>query len=222
MSLPTLDVLICVICVICGYVAPATGKFIVAVGTVTTASNASASGVRRVALWVRMPSSVAGADRRSVRVIAPASPAAASAPSMVPGSGGSRPTGATVKPIAGTEVGLEHDPSNEIVAKATTDREGNVTFGNLKPGRYRVVLTDKSKLTVPARVTISGTAAAPRVSEPIAEGQYGSKAYALGPDDKWILTEVGAPSLNLAERPTSFRGRSRSKSRAPANRLSPE
>jgi hypothetical protein len=99
----------------------------------------------------------------------------------------------TAKPIAGTEVGLEHDPSSEMVAKAMTDPEGNVTFSNLKPGRYRVVLTDKSKLTVPARLTISGTAAAPRVSEPIAEGQYGSKAYALGPDGKWILTEVGAP-----------------------------
>ncbi|MDP1751176.1 MAG: SpaA isopeptide-forming pilin-related protein [Reyranella sp.] len=100
----------------------------------------------------------------------------------------------TAKPIADTEVGLEHDPSNEMVAKGTTDREGNVTFSNLKPGRYRVVLTDRSKLKVPARVTISGTAAAPLVSEPIAEGQYGSKAYALGPDGKWILTEVGAPS----------------------------
>ena len=100
----------------------------------------------------------------------------------------------TVKPIAGTEVGLEHDPSNEMVAKATTDPEGNVVFSNLKPGRYRVVLTGKSKLTAPARITISGTAAAPRVSAPIAEGQYGSKAYALGPDGKWILTEVGAPT----------------------------
>ena len=100
----------------------------------------------------------------------------------------------TAKPIADTEVGLEHDPSNEMVAKGKTDSEGNVTFSNLKPGRYRVVLTDKSKLTVPTRVTITGTAAAPRVSEPIAEGQYGSKAYALGPDGKWILTEVGAPT----------------------------
>ena len=99
----------------------------------------------------------------------------------------------TAKPIADTEVGLEHDPSNEMVAKGKTDSEGNVTFSNLKAGRYRVVLTDKSKLKVPTRVTISGTAAAPRVSEPIAEGQYGSKAYALGPDGKWILTEVGAP-----------------------------
>ena len=97
------------------------------------------------------------------------------------------------KPVAGTEVGLEHDPSNEMVAKGTTDREGNVTFSSLKPGRYRVVLTDKSKLTVPARVTISGTAAAPIVSEPIPEGQYGSKAYALGKDGRWVLTEVGAP-----------------------------
>jgi hypothetical protein len=102
----------------------------------------------------------------------------------------------TVKPVAGAEVGLEHDPSNEMVAKGTTDPEGSVTFSNLKPGRYRVVLTGKSKLTVPARITISGTTAAPRVSEPIAEGQYGSKAYALGPDGKWILTEVGAPSTS--------------------------
>lgn len=99
-----------------------------------------------------------------------------------------------VKPIADTEVGLEHDPSNEMVAKGKTDGEGNITFSNLKPGRYRIVLTDKSNLKVPMRVTITGTAAAPRVSEPIAEGQYGSKAYALGLDGKWILTEVGAPS----------------------------
>ena len=28
------------------------------------------------------------------------------------------------KPVAGTEVGLEHDPSNEMVAKATTDTRG--------------------------------------------------------------------------------------------------
>ena len=104
----------------------------------------------------------------------------------------------TAKPIADTEVGLEHDPSNEMVAKGKTDSEGNVTFSNLKPGGYRVVLTDKSKLKVPTRVTISGTAAAPLVSEPIAEGQYGSKAYALGPDGKWILTEVGAPSTQSA------------------------
>ena len=81
-----------------------------------------------------------------------------------------------------------------MVAKATTDREGNVSFSNLKPGRYRVVLIDRSKLKIPARVTISGTAAAPLVSEPIAEGQPGSKAYALGKDGRWILTEVGAPS----------------------------
>ena len=98
------------------------------------------------------------------------------------------------KPVAGTEVGLEHDPSNEMVAKGTTDRDGNVTFSNLKPGHYRVVLTDKSKLAVPTRVAISGPAAAPVVSEPIAEGQYGSKAYALGKDGRWVLTEVGVPS----------------------------
>ncbi len=100
----------------------------------------------------------------------------------------------TVKPIAGTEVGLEHDPSSEMVAKGTTDREGNVTFSNLKPGRYRVVLTDNSKLKVPVRITITATTAAPMVSEPIAEGQPGSKAYALGKDGRWILTEIGAPN----------------------------
>lgn len=97
-------------------------------------------------------------------------------------------------PIPGVGVGLEGDPEGVAVAKGATDREGSITFSNLKPGRYRVVLTDKSKLKVPVRVTISGTAAAPQVSEPIAEGQPGSKAYALGKDGRWILTEVGAPS----------------------------
>lgn len=97
-------------------------------------------------------------------------------------------------PIPGVGVGLEGDPEGVAVAKGVTDREGNVTFNNLKPGRYRVVLTDRLKLKVPVRVTITATTTAPMVSEPIAEGQPGSKSYALGKDGRWILTEIGTPS----------------------------
>jgi hypothetical protein len=49
---------------------------------------------------------------------------------------------ATVRPIQGTEVGLEHDPQG-IITHGMTDAKGGVTFAKLAPGRYAVVLTDK-------------------------------------------------------------------------------
>ncbi len=99
-------------------------------------------------------------------------------------------------PVAGAEVGLEQESGpGDAVFIGTTDREGSVTFANLKPGRYRVAVVDRAQLKVPVRLTISGAPTAlPLVSEPIAEGQPGSKAYALGKDGKWVLTEVGGPT----------------------------
>jgi hypothetical protein len=99
-------------------------------------------------------------------------------------------------PVSGAEVGLEQDPGpGDTVLIGTTDREGSVTFSGLKPGRYRVMVIDRAQLKVPVRLTISGAAtAAPVVSQPISEGQAGSKAYALGRDGKWVLTEVGGPN----------------------------
>lgn len=66
--------------------------------------------------------------------------------------------------MPGLETGLGHESAGGATVKGatdrgTTDREGNVTFDQPKPGRYRIVVTDASKLKAPARVTISGTGA---------------------------------------------------------------
>jgi hypothetical protein len=110
-------------------------------------------------------------------------------------------------PVAGAEVGLEQDPGpGDTVLIGTTDRDGNVSFTGLKPGRYRVMVIDRSQLKVPVRLTVSGPAtAAPVISRPISEGQAGSKAYALGTDGKWVLTEVGGsnPQPGVAANVTS-------------------
>ena len=87
------------------------------------------------------------------------------------------------KPIDGTDVGLDHQPPTppQIVARGATNGEGNVTFGNLKPGSYTFVLTDTSTLKVPCRVLVTfnkGTAKLP-ISEPILPGKRGAQAYAL-------------------------------------------
>ena len=99
-------------------------------------------------------------------------------------------------PVAGAEVGLEQDPGpGDTVLIGTTASDGTVTFSGLKPGRYRVMVIDRSQLKVPVRLAISGAeTAAPVVSQPISEGQAGSKAYALGRDGKWVVTEVGGPN----------------------------
>lgn len=57
-------------------------------------------------------------------------------------------------PIPGTEVGLEGDPQG-IVAPRTTDRQGNVVFADLTPGRYAVFIPDASRLRAPIGIRIS-------------------------------------------------------------------
>jgi hypothetical protein len=47
---------------------------------------------------------------------------------------------ATVSPIQGIPVGLEHDPGSEIIAHGVTDGKGQVSFGNLAPGKYLIVI----------------------------------------------------------------------------------
>jgi len=45
----------------------------------------------------------------------------------------------TVLPIAGTEVGLEHDPSDIIIAHTTTDQNGKFSF-KLPVGKSKITL----------------------------------------------------------------------------------
>ena len=49
---------------------------------------------------------------------------------------------ATVTPSQGTPIGLEHDPEG-IIAHAATGPGGRVTFRDLKPGNYVLVLSGK-------------------------------------------------------------------------------
>jgi hypothetical protein len=46
---------------------------------------------------------------------------------------------AGTKPSQGTSVGLDHDPQG-FVTRATTNADGRVTFRDLKPGKYVVVV----------------------------------------------------------------------------------
>jgi hypothetical protein len=43
-------------------------------------------------------------------------------------------------PIPGTVVGLEGDPGSIVIARGVTDSEGKVSFGNLAPGNYVLVI----------------------------------------------------------------------------------
>lgn len=77
------------------------------------------------------------------------------------------PAFATVTPIQGTSVGLDHEPEG-IIAKATTDRDGKVVFRNLAPDKYVLVIGGKEGLVaatdrdapanaIRAEVTFEGT-----------------------------------------------------------------
>jgi hypothetical protein len=46
--------------------------------------------------------------------------------------------------IPSVPVGLEGDPGSIVVAKGTTDANGNVAFRDLKPGNYVIVIRGKS------------------------------------------------------------------------------
>ena len=83
------------------------------------------------------------------------------------------------KPIQGTEVGLDHEPPGGIVARAVTSSEGNVTFGNLKPGKYTFELLDTSTLKVPCRVSVTFGREKLPVSEPIMPGKRGAQGWAM-------------------------------------------
>jgi hypothetical protein len=82
------------------------------------------------------------------------------------------------KPIDGTDVGIDHDPGT-IYAHALTNGDGNVTFNNLKPGRYTFVLTDTSTLKVPCRMAVTFGREKLPISEPILPGKRGTQAFAL-------------------------------------------
>jgi len=81
-------------------------------------------------------------------------------------------------PIPGIPVGLEGDPGS-IVAPIPTNGEGNVTFNNMKPGRYTFVLIDTSTLKVPCRISVTFGREKLPISEAILPGKHGAQAFAL-------------------------------------------
>ena len=83
------------------------------------------------------------------------------------------------KPIEGTDVGLDHEPGGGIIARAATDRGGNVNFGNLKPGKYTFVIMDISTLKVPCRVLVTFGREKLHLSEAILPGKRGAQTFAL-------------------------------------------
>jgi hypothetical protein len=54
------------------------------------------------------------------------------------------PAQATVRPIGGTDVGLERDPGNSIVARGNTNADGKISFRDLAPGHYTLTIDSKS------------------------------------------------------------------------------
>ena len=46
-------------------------------------------------------------------------------------------------PIPSVPIGLEGDPGSVVIAHGVTDGKGQFNFGNLKPGKYLIVLDGK-------------------------------------------------------------------------------
>jgi hypothetical protein len=93
---------------------------------------------------------------------------------------------ATVTPISGTPIGLEHDPEG-IVAHDTTDAKGTVIFAKLKPGRYGA-LVDTSKLKSAVIIKVWSGSNAVRVFGPIAPGKNGLKIQADDSQEDGVIT----------------------------------
>ena len=100
------------------------------------------------------------------------------------------------EPIASIPIGLEGDPGS-IVAPSASNGEGNVTFTNLKPGRYTVFLPDSSTLKVPCRMAITFGREKLRASEPIAPGKMGAKAYALDSTGRKLTVVLDKPGTPI-------------------------
>lgn len=105
----------------------------------------------------------------------------------------------TVRPLAGTEVGLEHEPER-LVAPRTTDRSGNVVFVGLAPGRYAVFLPDGSRLQTPVRIGVSAGIPTPEGDYSIQPGR--GRAYAVDSNGRRLVVTIpragGRISVNVS------------------------
>jgi protocatechuate 3,4-dioxygenase beta subunit len=59
-------------------------------------------------------------------------------------------------PISSVPIGLEGDPGSIVIAHSVTDGKGQFNFGNLKPGKYRIVLDGKGLALALKRIDPKG------------------------------------------------------------------
>lgn len=84
----------------------------------------------------------------------------------------------TVRPLAGIEVGLEHEPER-FTEPRPTDRMGNVVFAELAPGRYTVFVPDASRLEAAVRIRISADVPTTRTPQIYTIQPGRERSYAL-------------------------------------------
>lgn len=84
-------------------------------------------------------------------------------------------------PLPGIDIKLGQNPGG-IIAMASSDDRGQLTFYDLPPGTYTVSIADPSKLKGPARLSIVVAGKPPLLSDPITvrpAGGRGRSAVAL-------------------------------------------
>ena len=59
-------------------------------------------------------------------------------------------------PVSDISVGLEGDPGSIVVARGVTDDKGQVDFGNVMPGKYRIVIDGPGLASVLKRIDPKG------------------------------------------------------------------
>ncbi len=77
---------------------------------------------------------------------------------------------ATVTPVSGIPIVLEHDPAGIAIPPVATNVKGDAVFLHLAAGRYLVFLPDASVLKARARISAGVTGEKPLVSAPIKPG----------------------------------------------------
>lgn len=112
------------------------------------------------------------------------------------------------EPLSGTPVGLEGDPGSLLAGTGRTDANGNVTIGNLAPGRYFVFLADPSSLRGAARVRVTMAGAAGPLSGALFRDSSGGslsrstggRAYVLDANGGRLVVVVPNPGRANARR----------------------
>ncbi|MGZ8363003.1 MAG: hypothetical protein ACXW3D_04005 [Caulobacteraceae bacterium] len=102
---------------------------------------------------------------------------------------------ATVTPIQGTDVGLEHDPVGLMVH--TTDSKGDAVFSGLAPGRYSVFIDGNGWLSGPVTITARVKGGETVVSAPLLLSRTKGRVYALDKSGAKLVLVVPAGKAAL-------------------------